>query len=237
MTNTVEGENIGDAVDHFVKTRVSLSLSRILHGRLLCNGNRAYPLHCGWVLTARDDNPCRHRRLEKVYFFTASRVLFSNPPHISKFCNLSSWMIQVLRMQSCHGDQLFDVAYVAELKKNEERKHHVIEFRVIEKREVMGSDSEFSNLKSRVDALDAAMQEIEAESKKMPSVTKTNDEEEHKKRLQLSDAGSNTKIATESIKFEMNNPTRLKLEETALNSVIEAAKQKPEVNASNGGIS
>ncbi|CAL5355232.1 unnamed protein product [Camellia sinensis] len=38
-------------------------------------------------------------------------------------------------------------------------------------------------------------------------------------------------------RFEMNNPTRLKLEETALNSVIEAAKQKPEVNASDGGIS
>lgn len=95
----------------------------------------------------------------------------------------------------------------------------------------MGSDSEFSNLKSRVDALEAAMQEIQAELKKMPSVTKTNDEEEHKKRLLLSDVGSNTKNATG------NNPTRLKLEEPALNSVIEAAKQKPEVNASNGGIS
>ncbi|KAF5938986.1 hypothetical protein HYC85_023245 [Camellia sinensis] len=92
-TNTVEGENIGDAVDHFVKTRVSLSLSRILHGRLLCNGNRAYPLHCGWALTARDDNPCRHRRLEKLYFLTASRVLFSNPPHISKF-----WTFPVVQL-------------------------------------------------------------------------------------------------------------------------------------------
>ncbi|KAL7164110.1 hypothetical protein ACSBR2_040092 [Camellia fascicularis] len=195
-TNTIEGENIGDAVDHFLKTRVSLSLSRILHGRLLCNGNRAYPLHCGWILTARDDNPCRHRRLEKLYFLTASRVLFSNPPHISKF-----WTFPVVQLFLTCIPSL--AIYV------------------------MGkyASYEFKRMKA------AAMQEIEYELKKMPSVTKTNNEEEHKKRLHLSDAGSNTKNATG------NNPTRLKLEEPALNSVIEAAKQKPEVNASNGGIS
>ncbi|KAI7993519.1 hypothetical protein LOK49_LG11G01408 [Camellia lanceoleosa] len=228
---------MANLVDHFLKTRVSLSLSHILHGRLLCNGNRASIAL--WVLTARDDNPCRHRRLEKLYFLTASRVLFSNPPHISKFWTfpvvqlfltcIPSLAIYVMGKYASY--EFKRMKAVAELKKKEERKHHVIEFRVIEKREVMGSDSEFSNLKSRVDALEAAMQEIESELRKMPSVTKTKDEEEHKKRLQLSDVGSNTKNATG------NNPTRLKLEEPALNSVIEPAKQKPEVNASNGGIS
>ncbi|KAI7993520.1 hypothetical protein LOK49_LG11G01407 [Camellia lanceoleosa] len=115
----------------------------------------------------------------------------------------------------------------AEQKTKEERKDHAIEFQVIEKREGMGSDSEFANLKSSVDTLEAAMQEIVAELKKMSSVSKTNDEEEHKKRLQLSNVGLNAKKATG------NNPTRMKLEEPALNSVNQAAKQ---VNASVGGI-
>ncbi|XP_028087070.1 uncharacterized protein LOC114287817 [Camellia sinensis] len=127
-TNTIEGENIGDAVDHFLKTRVSLSLSRILHGRLLCNGNRAYPLHCGWALTARDDNPCRHRRLEKLYFLTASRVPFSNPPHISKFWTfpvvqlfltcISSLAIYVMGKYASY--EFKRMKAVAELKKKEE---------------------------------------------------------------------------------------------------------------------